>query len=81
DSDQVIHQLESLIARGLAMHVQRQSGQREDSYMHLLGDLEELQALLAARQQTTERHSSTPAANQRLDELEARVASLEERLA
>ncbi|KPX45808.1 hypothetical protein ALO68_02657 [Pseudomonas syringae pv. helianthi] len=81
DSEQVIHQLERLIARCLAMLVPRQSGQREDRYMHLLGDREELQALLAARQQTTERHSATPAANQRLDELEAHVAALEERLA
>ncbi|KWS17814.1 DUF480 domain-containing protein [Pseudomonas syringae] len=81
DSEQVVHQLERLIARGLAMLVPRQSGQREDRYMHLLGDPESLQELLAARQQAPERHSASPAANSRIDELEARVAALEERLA
>ncbi|WP_059003210.1 YceH family protein [Pseudomonas syringae] len=82
DSEQVVHQLERLIARGLATLVPRQSGQREDRYMHLIGDPEDLQDLLAARQQTPERGNATsPAATQRLDELEARVAALEERLA
>lgn len=32
DSEQLIHQLERLIARGLAMLAPRQSGQREDRY-------------------------------------------------
>ncbi|AKT30696.1 DUF480 domain-containing protein [Pseudomonas syringae pv. actinidiae] len=82
DSEQVVHQLERLIARGLATLVPRQSGQREDRYMHLIGDPEDLQDLLAARQQTPERgNAASPAATQRLDELEARVAALEERLA
>ncbi|MEQ4257741.1 YceH family protein [Pseudomonas syringae] len=81
DSEQVVHQLERLIARGLAILVPRQSGQREDRYMHLLGDPESLQELLAARQQAPERQSASPAANSRIDELEARVAALEERLA
>ncbi|WP_024680415.1 YceH family protein [Pseudomonas syringae] len=82
DSEQVVHQLERLIARGLATLVPRQSGQREDRYMHLIGDPEDLQDLLAARQQTPERGTAaSPAATQRLDELEARVAALEERLA
>ena len=76
DSEQVVHQLERLIARGLAMLVPRQSGQREDRYMHLLGDPESLQELLAARQHTPERPSASPAANSRIDELEARVAAL-----
>ncbi|KEZ73915.1 hypothetical protein C5I_0110145 [Pseudomonas syringae pv. syringae FF5] len=63
------------------MLVPRQSGQREDRYMHQLGDPESLQELLAARQQAPERQSASPAANSRIDELEARVAALEERLA
>ncbi|RML82167.1 hypothetical protein APX70_05859, partial [Pseudomonas syringae pv. maculicola] len=58
DSEQVVHQLERLIARGLATLVPRQSGQREDRYI-----------------------AASPAATQRLDELEARIAALEERLA
>ncbi len=81
DSEQVVHQLERLIARGRAMLVARQAGPREDRYMHLLGDPASLQALLAARQQAPERQSASPAANSRIDELEARVAALEERLA
>ncbi|AVI85056.1 hypothetical protein XJ28_15800 [Pseudomonas syringae pv. tomato] len=82
DSEQVVHQLERLIARGLATLVPRQSGQREDRYMHLIGDPEDLQDLLAVRQQASERgNAASPAATQRLDELEARIAALEERLA
>ncbi|PYD02949.1 DUF480 domain-containing protein [Pseudomonas syringae pv. maculicola] len=82
DSEQVVHQLERLIARGLATLVPRQSGQREDRYMHLIGDPEDLQDFLAARQQAPERgNAASPAATQRLDELEARIAALEERLA
>ncbi|RMQ63580.1 hypothetical protein ALQ01_05209 [Pseudomonas savastanoi pv. glycinea] len=81
DSEQLIHQLERLIARGLAMLAPRQSGQREDRYTHLLGDPDDLQELLAARQHAPERNAANPAASQRFDELEARVAALEERLA
>ncbi|AHG41465.1 hypothetical protein N018_15210 [Pseudomonas syringae CC1557] len=81
DSEQIVHQLERLISRGLATLVPRQSGQREDRYMHLLGDPQDMQELLAARQQQPERGTANPAASQRIDELEARVAALEERLA
>ncbi|WP_439852922.1 YceH family protein [Pseudomonas syringae] len=80
DSEQIVHQLERLISRGLATLVPRQSGQREDRYMHLLGDPQDMQALLEARQQQPERGAAHPAAS-RIDELEARVAALEERLA
>ncbi|KPC25547.1 UPF0502 protein [Pseudomonas syringae pv. cilantro] len=81
DSEQIVHQLERLISRGLAVLVPRQSGQREDRYMHLLGDPQDRQELLATRQQPPERGAANPAASQRIDELEARVAALEERLA
>ncbi|KPW96594.1 hypothetical protein ALO50_04098 [Pseudomonas syringae pv. cerasicola] len=47
----------------------------------MLGDPDDLQELLAARQHAPERNAANPAASQRLDELEARVAALEERLA
>ncbi|MCV4282157.1 YceH family protein [Pseudomonas capsici] len=84
DSEQVVHQLDRLIARGLATLLPRQPGQREDRYMHSLGDPADLQDLLAARQNQPERSSSSSsssASSERLDELEARIAALEERLA
>lgn len=82
DSEQVVHQLERLIARGLAMLVSRQSGQREDRYMHTLGSADDLQEILAARQSHPERTSCAGSApTERLDDLEARIAALEERLA
>ncbi|WP_122438936.1 YceH family protein [Pseudomonas viridiflava] len=81
DAEQVVHQLERLIARGLATLIPRQAGQREDRYMHALGNPEDLQALLAQRQNAPERSTATAASNERIGELEARVAALEERLA
>ncbi|CAM3083132.1 hypothetical protein BZK31_00835 [Pseudomonas floridensis] len=81
EAEQVVHQLERLIARNLAMLVPRQSGQREDRYMHTLGDPDDLQALLAQRQSAPDRTATSAASNERIDELEARVAALEARLA
>ncbi|MBI6706361.1 YceH family protein [Pseudomonas viridiflava] len=81
DAEQVVHQIERLIARGLATLIPRQAGQREDRYMHALGNPEDLQALLAQRQSTPDRSTATAASNERIEELEARVAALEERLA
>lgn len=82
DAEQVVHQLERLIARGMAVLVPRQSGQREDRYMHHLGNADDLQQILAIRHSQPERSSSTGVASaERLDELEARIAALEERLA
>lgn len=81
DTEQVVHQLERLIGRGLAILLPRQSGQREDRYMHRLGEPEDLQALLAARQHSPERATVAPVDTTRLDELEARIVALEERLA
>ncbi|MBD8185888.1 DUF480 domain-containing protein [Pseudomonas viridiflava] len=81
DAEQVVHQLERLIARGLATLIPRQAGQREDRYMHALGNPEDLQALLAQRQSTPDRSTATAASNERIEELEARVLALEERLA
>jgi hypothetical protein len=81
DVEQVVHQLERLIARGLAVLLPRQSGQREDRYVHTLGDQEDIDAILAARQSPPERAGGgSTASNERLDELEARIAALEERL-
>ena len=80
DAEQVAHQLERLIARGLAMLIARQAGQREDRYMHTLGDPADMEAILAARQNPVER-SSGGVSLERIEELEARIAALEERLA
>jgi uncharacterized protein YceH (UPF0502 family) len=82
DTDQVVHQLERLIGRKLAVLIPKQAGQREDRYMHSLGDEADLEAILAARQTpASERSSGSSATSERIDELEARIAALEERLA
>lgn len=79
DSEQVLHQLERLIARGFALHLPRQAGQREDRYTHALGDPADMEAIISARQQAPERTTGAVSA-ERIDELEARIAALEERL-
>jgi uncharacterized protein YceH (UPF0502 family) len=80
DSEQVAHQLERLVARGLAVLLPRQPGQREDRFMHRLGEPEQLLAL-GARPPLAERSAPVASDGKRLDELEARIAALEERLA
>lgn len=79
DAAEIQHQLERLIGRGLAVLLQRQSGQREDRYMHLLGEPADLESLLASR--PGPRGEASAPNEERLVELEARVAALEERLA
>jgi uncharacterized protein YceH (UPF0502 family) len=79
DGAEVQHQLERLIGRELACLLPRQSGQREDRYMHLLGEAADLEALLAARQADAPARSTSD--DGRIAELEARIAALEERLA
>lgn len=81
DTEQVQHQLERLIVRDLALLVPRQSGQREDRYMHALGDPADIDAIMAARQQPSERDSTSGLSLERFEALEARVAALEARLA
>jgi uncharacterized protein YceH (UPF0502 family) len=82
DTDAVIHQLERLIGRGLAVLIPKQAGQREDRYMHALGDPADMEAILAARHAPSERSSGGGSAlAERVEELEARIAALEERLA
>ena len=80
DTEQVVHQLERLIARGLALLVPRQSGQREDRYMHALGDPADIEVILAARGNPVERGAGGGVSLERIEELEARIAALEERL-
>lgn len=81
DTEQVRHQLERLIARGFALHLPRQAGQREDRYCHALGDPADMEAILAARGTgAAERGTGSAVSAERIDELEARIAALEERL-
>lgn len=81
DAEQLQHNLERLITRGLLCQLPRQTGQREDRYMHLLGDPADLQAIMEARSSHVERPAASAYDESRLDALEARVAELEERLA
>ena len=81
DAEQLQHNLERLITRGLLCQLPRQAGQREDRYMHLLGDPADLQAIMDARASHVERPAGSAYDESRLDALEARVAELEERLA
>lgn len=83
DTEEVRHQLERLAARQFAMQVERQPGQREDRYMHLLGEAAEREAAIAssARAGASARGEPVAQESERIAELEARVAALEERLA
>lgn len=82
DTEQIQHQLERLVSRGLALHLPRQAGQREDRYTHALGDPAEIEAILAARQQEgAARGSAGSVSEERIEALEARIAALEARLA
>ena len=79
DVAEVQHQLERLIGRGLALLLPRQSGQREDRYMHLLGESADMESLLTSR--PAAREEAAAPNEDRLVELETRIAALEERLA
>ncbi|MDD2159668.1 DUF480 domain-containing protein [Pseudomonas sp. MIL19] len=81
DVEQVQHHLERLISRELACLLPRQPGQREERYMHVLGDPADLQAALAAKINEPGRASSSSSQEGRVEALEARVAELEQRLA
>ncbi|UTW07274.1 YceH family protein [Pseudomonas benzenivorans] len=81
DLEQVRHHLDRLITRGLVVQLGRQAGQREDRYMHLMGEPEDLQALLEARASEVERPASGSQYEARLEALESRIAELEARLA
>ena len=81
DAEQVQHHLERLISRELACLLPRQSGQREERYMHVLDDPADLQAVLAARVSEPQRATAGGQQDERLEALEARIAALEERLA
>lgn len=77
DLDEARHQLERLAGRGLACQLPRQSGQREERYMHCLGSAEALAELASARIVANVGGEE----NERVASLEARLAELEARLA
>ncbi|WP_371132421.1 YceH family protein [Pseudomonas sp.] len=81
DAEQLQHNLERLISRELVCQLPRQPGQREDRYMHLLGEPADLQAAMEARVSESSRPVVSAQQDSRLDALEARIAALEERLA
>lgn len=80
DAEQAQHHLERLISRQFVCLLPRQSGQREERYMHMLGDPAQLQAALVAKVEP-QRSTAGAQQDQRLEALEARIAALEERLA
>ncbi|WP_339514170.1 YceH family protein [Pseudomonas sp. RL_15y_Pfl2_60] len=81
DAEQVQYNLERLIGRQLACLVPKQAGQREDRYMHMLGDAELLQAALEASAAGQEGKSVAREHNEeRLQALELKIAELEQRL-
>ena len=80
DVEQVQHHLERLISRELACLLPRQPGQREERYMHVLGDPADLQAALEVKASEPGRPSNSAQQDSRVEALEARVAELEQRL-
>lgn len=84
DVEHVQQAVDRLITRGMACQVSRQSGQREDRYMHLLGEPADFQvaveARAAAHDSSAVSTSSSSAYEQRFEALEARIAQLEARL-
>lgn len=81
DAEQVQHNLERLISREFVCLLPRQAGQREDRYMHVLGDPADLQAALDAKANEPVRPSNSAQQDSRVEALEVRVAELEQRLA
>lgn len=81
DTEQVRHHLERLIARGLAIGLGRQPGQREERYLHLFGSAAEREAQVAQLGSAADGSGSVSGREGRLEALEARIVALEERLA
>jgi uncharacterized protein YceH (UPF0502 family) len=82
DVEQIQHHLQRLAARELACQIPRQSGQREDRFMHRLGSEADFQQA-CARMPTasSDAAGASGAAEERIATLEARLAAMEERLA
>lgn len=81
DAEDLRHQLGRLIQRGLAVQLPRASGQREDRYMHLLGGPVDVDALAAQFRAPAGTAADNGALEERVAQLEAAVAVLQEQLA
>ena len=85
DVEQIQHHLQRLAGRELACQLPRQSGQREDRFMHRLGSEEDFQQACARSRAGAAADggegSGSAASEERLATLEARLAAVEERLA
>ena len=75
------HQLGRLIQRGLAVQLPRAAGQREDRSMHLLGGPVDVDALAAQFRAPAGAAADNGALEERVAQLEAAVAALQEQLA
>lgn len=82
DASDLRHQLDRLQQRGLVILLARASGQREDRFMHLLSGPVDAEAL-AARFPTSAQPAAAAnnALEERVQQLEATVAALQEQLA
>ena len=81
DAEDLRHQLGRLIQRGLAVQLPRAAGQREDRYMHLLGGPVDVDALAAQFRAPAGAAADNGALEDRVAQLEATVAALQEQLA
>ncbi|MCJ8169469.1 YceH family protein [Atopomonas sediminilitoris] len=88
DGDELQHHLERLMQREMVCLLERQSGQREDRYMHLTCGAEAVeqasQQMASSSSQTASSHDArgnSAVDDERFAQLEARVAELEARLA
>ncbi len=81
DAEDLRHQLGRLIQRGLAVQLPRAAGQREDRYMHLLGGPVDVDALAAQFRTPAGAAADNGALEDRVAQLEATVAALQEQLA
>ncbi|MGE8220085.1 DUF480 domain-containing protein [Stenotrophomonas acidaminiphila] len=81
DAEDLRHQLGRLIQRGLAVQLPRAAGQREDRYMHLLGGPVDVDALAAQFRAPAGAVADNGALEDRVAQLEATVAALQEQLA
>jgi uncharacterized protein len=80
DADELRHTLDRLINRDtpLVVRIPKGPGQREDRYMHLMCGPVDVEAIAAQRGSDGPSSSGSSALAQRVDELEARVAALED---
>ena len=81
DAEDLRHQLGRLIQRGLAVQLPRAAGQREDRSMHLLGGPVDVDALAAQFRAPAGAAADNGALEERVAQLEAAVAALQEQLA